>query len=201
MCSTCSECESDCLSSYCFFRLNSLHCEFWVPGAQPTLHNESKWHTETWSQSTFPQRMCTLLFTVLVCCVCEWIASSSAVANRIIAACRLFQALCSPFALCEMNVIRGQIGATKKKSFFICCSGCHLLVDVIHHSVVTAGCIDFCDDSRCQAVHQFAQNDAIAERFFICDGRETFASHCFDPLTSLELLLWFTFTGNLRAKQ
>lgn len=73
----------------------------------------------------------------------------------------------------------------------------YLLINVVHHFIIAAGCINTRNNSGCQTIHQFAQNDAIAQCIFICNWWETLADHRFDPLLSLVLLIWFTFTSNL----
>lgn len=87
------------------------------------------------------------VFTVYV-----YATSSGVVASEIIAASRLFQALCSPFALWQMDMI-SKTAKTKSLFFFFICNCVYSLVNVVHHFVVTAGCVDFCDDSWCQAIH------------------------------------------------
>lgn len=74
----------------------------------------------------------------------------------------------------------------------------YLLVDVVHHFVVSATRVDPGDDARRQAVHQLAQDNAIPKRILKgAVGRESFTNHSLDPVLSLALLLWLPLTRDL----
>lgn len=75
----------------------------------------------------------------------------------------------------------------------------YLLVDVVHHFIVATASVDFWNDSWSQSVHQFAQDNTIAKSLFICNWWETFSNDCFNPTLSFELLLWVTFSSNLKC--
>lgn len=72
------------------------------------------------------------------------------------------------------------------------------LVDVVHHFVVAAAGVDARNDAGRQAVHQLAQNDAIAQSVLEWGGRKAFANHGLDPVLSLVLLFWLPFASNLK---
>lgn len=74
----------------------------------------------------------------------------------------------------------------------------NLLADIIHHFIISTRNIDFLDASRRQLVHQFTQNDAIAESILITNtGWEAFTNDSLDPLLSLSFLFWDALSGNL----
>lgn len=57
-------------------------------------------------------------------------------------------------------------------------------------------------DARTESVHEFTQNDAVAERVLVADiRREALPDHRLYPVLSLTLLLWLPFSSNLYGKK
>lgn len=73
-----------------------------------------------------------------------------------------------------------------------------LLVNVVHHFVVPAACVDFGNYSWRQTVHQLAQNNTVPEGILEGHWGETFSNHRFDPVLRFTFLLWLTLSGDLQ---
>lgn len=69
--------------------------------------------------------------------------------------------------------------------------------NVVHHFVVTAWNIDFLDCSWVQFIHEFAQQNSIAERIFEGFLAETFTGNDFNPFLCFLLLLLVTLSSDL----
>ena len=76
----------------------------------------------------------------------------------------------------------------------------HLLINIVHHFVVPSAGVDSGNDARRQAVHQFAQDDAVPERILKRYWWKAFPNHGLDPVLRLSLLLWLPLSRDLQGR-
>lgn len=77
----------------------------------------------------------------------------------------------------------------------------NLLVNVVHVFVVSTGDVDLGDDAGLQAVHQLAQDDAVAQSLLVRYVGKPLPDHRFDPLLGFLLLLGFTLARALELRK